>query len=174
MIIWITGLSGSGKTKFSQYLIKHFSSNLKKKTIHLDGDNFRSIFNDLGYTLKDRLKNAERVSKLVNFLNKTLDVVIVVSILSISNKWLNWNKKNNKNYFQIFLDVPINILKKRNIRNVYSNKKDVVGIGINYKKPSKNYFVFNNNFKKQFLNITIKKILSDKKIKKILKKYEKS
>ena len=172
MIIWITGLSGSGKTTLSKNLIKDLKLILKKKKlIHLDGDQFREIFKDLGHSLKDRLINAERISKLVNFLNKNLDIIIVVSILSVSRKWLNWNKKNNKNYFQIFLNVPIKILKKRNIRNVYSNKKNVVGIDIKYKKPLNNYFIFHNNFKKKFLIYAKKKILLDKKIKKILKRY---
>jgi len=172
MIIWITGLSGSGKTTLSKNLIKDLKFIVKKqKLIHLDGDQFRKIFNDLGHSLKDRLINAERISKLANFLNKNLDIVIVVSILSVSQKWLNWNKKNNKNYFQIFLNAPIKILKKRNIRSVYSNKKNVVGIDIRYKKPLNNYLIFHNNFKKKFLIYAKKKILLDKKIKKILKKY---
>ena len=53
MIIWITGLSGSGKTTLAKNLIHNLSKRLRK-TIHIDGDNFRKIFNDLGHKLKDR------------------------------------------------------------------------------------------------------------------------
>lgn len=170
MIIWITGLSGSGKTTLAKAIISKISKQKKKNIIHIDGDTFRSFFNDLGFTLKDRLINAERVSKLVNFLNKKTNILIVVSLLSISQKWLNWNKKNNKEYFQIFLDVPVSILKKRNVRNIYSNKKNVVGVDIKYNKPQNNYITLKNNFKKNFLKIARKKILSDKKIIRLLKK----
>jgi adenylylsulfate kinase-like enzyme len=172
MIIWFTGLSGSGKTTFSKYLIKKLKKKNKKKVIHIDGDQFRLVFNDLKYSLKDRIKNAERVSKLVNFLNQSGNFIIIASILSISQKWLNWNKKNNKDYFQIFIDVPIHILKRRNIRNVYT-KKNVVGININFLKPKKNFLVIKNNFKKKYLYQEIRKFLKNKKIKKLLKRYEK-
>jgi adenylylsulfate kinase-like enzyme len=168
MILWITGLSGSGKTTYSKYLVKKFNKRIKKKVIHIDGDKFRSIFNDLKYTLSDRLKNAERVSKLVNFLNKSNEFVIIVSILSISQKWLNWNRRNNKNYFQVFIDVPIDILRERNIRNVYK-KKNVVGINIKYIKPLNNDFVIKNNFKKLLLKKEVNKILNHKKINQLLK-----
>lgn len=173
MIIWFTGLSGSGKTTFSKYLIKKLKKKIQKKIIHIDGDEFRLVFNDLKYSLKDRIKNAARVSKLVNFLNKSGNFIIIASILSISQRWLNWNKKNNKDYFQIFIDVPIHILKKRNIRNVYT-KKNVVGININFSRPKKNFFVIKNNFKKKYMHTETRKFLQNKKIKKILKRYEKN
>lgn len=168
MIIWITGLSGSGKSTLARFIISNLSNKLKKKTIHLDGDEFREIFSDLGFTLKDRLKNAARVSKIVNLLNKNLDNLIIVSMLSISQKWLNWNRKSNKSYIQIFLDTQIDTLKKRNVRGVYSNKKNIVGLDIPYTKPKNNNFVFKNNFKKNFLKN------SNKKLKKVIKEYEKS
>ena len=37
-------------------------------------------------------------------------------MVSISPKWLNWIRQRNKDYFQIFLDVPIKILKARNLK----------------------------------------------------------
>ena len=164
MIFWFTGLSGSGKTTLSKYLIKKMNKKIRKKIIHIDGDSFRLIFNDLGYSTKDRIKNSERVCKLVNFLNKNGRFLIIVSMVSISSKWLKWIRKKNTDYYQFFIDVPIGILKKRNIRNIYK-KKNIVGVHIKYEKPKKNYFVFYNNFKKSFLKNSILEILNDKKIK---------
>ena len=150
MIIWFTGLSGSGKTTFSKYLIKKFKKKIKKKVIHIDGDKFRSIFNDLKYGLKDRIKNSERVCKLVNFLNKSGKFIIIVSMVSISQKWLNWIRERNNDYFQVLIDVPVGILKKRNARNIYK-KKNIVGIDIKYSKPINNDFTLKNNFKQLYL-----------------------
>ena len=66
MVIWITGISGTGKTT----LLKYFFNKFKKKfpsTIYFDGD-FREIFNnDIKYTLKDRNTNAVRLTRLVSF-----------------------------------------------------------------------------------------------------------
>ena len=53
MILWITGISGSGKTTIGKYFFKKFQKKYKN-TLFLDGDEFRSIFgNDLKYTIKD-------------------------------------------------------------------------------------------------------------------------
>ncbi len=168
MIFWFTGLSGSGKTTFSKFLIKKLNKKIRKKVIHIDGDKFRTIFNDLKYSLKDRIKNSERVCKLADFLNKSGKFVIIVSMVSISPKWLNWIRKRNSDYFQIFLDVPITLLKDRNVRNIY-RKKNIVGVDIRYSKPIKNDFIFKNKFKLIYLKSSIDKILKDKKVKKRFK-----
>ena len=168
MVIWITGLSGSGKSTLARYLITNLSSEIRKKTIHLDGDEFREIFSPLGFTLKDRIKNAARVSKIVNLLDENLDALIFVSILSISQKWLDWNRKFIKNYIQIYLDVQLDKLKSRNVRGIYSKRRNIVGLDIPYKRPKNNDFVFKNTFQKNFLKLT------NNKLKKIIKIYEKS
>ena len=170
MIFWFTGLSGSGKTTFSKFFIKKLNKKMKKKVIHIDGDSFRTIFNDLSYNFEDRIKNSERVCKLTDFLNKSGKFIIVVSMVSISPKWLNWIRQRNKDYFQIFLDVPITILKARNLKNIYK-KKNIVGVDIRYSKPVDNDFVFKNNFKLIYLYDSIDKILKNKKIQKRFKIY---
>ena len=64
-IIWITGISGTGKTSLAKYFLKYL-----KNFIWIDGDKFRKVFNnDLGYTLKDRNKNAERLINFSKFLS---------------------------------------------------------------------------------------------------------
>ena len=89
-------------------------------------------------------------------------------MVSISPKWLNWIRKRNSDYFQIFLDVPFVILKKRNVRNIYK-KKNIVGLDIKYPIPNKNDFIFKNNFKLIYLKSSIDKILKNRRIKKIFK-----
>ena len=74
--------------------------------------------------------------------------MIIVSLLSISQKWLNWNKKNNKEYFQIFLDVHIDTLRKRNAQEDLLKQKDVVGVNIKYRKPLNNNIILKNDFKR--------------------------
>ena len=65
MVIWIIGKSGSGKTYFAKKLLNQ----IKKKKIHIDGDEIRDIFfnNKLGYDLKSRKKNSELIVNLCNF-----------------------------------------------------------------------------------------------------------
>ena len=65
----------------------------------------------MGYTLKEREKNASRVSNFCKFLDSQ-GIDVVASILSNFPKWQKWNRENFSHYFQVYLDVPINILKK--------------------------------------------------------------
>ena len=68
MVIWIIGLSRSGKTSLAKALIRKLNKR-KKKFIHVDGDVIRKIYNDkIGYTMKEREINAERISKLTKYL----------------------------------------------------------------------------------------------------------
>ncbi len=175
MVIWLAGLSGSGKSTFATYIAHELKKKYKGKVLKIDGDEIRYLFkNDLGHSLKDRIKNAERLSKLVYFLQKNTDLIIVVSVLSISQKWLNWNKKKIKDYFQILIDVPFKILSERNSKGVYSNKKHVVGADIKYRKPKKNDMVVKNNFRTKEIERFSKKIFSNKKILNFLIKYNKN
>ena len=111
--------------------------------------------------------------KLADFLNESGKFLVVVSMVSISPKWLKWIRRRNSDYFQIFIDVPVNILKKRNVRGIYK-KRNIVGIDIKYPKPNKNDLILKNNFTKEYLKKSIITILNNIKIKSILKKYENS
>lgn len=157
MIIWIIGLSGSGKTKLSKELFK--SKIIRSNFISIDGDEFReNILNDLGYTYKDRKKNAESISKLVSYLSKK-KINIIVSILSNYPNWLKWNKKNIKNYFQVYLKVDKKQLFLRNKKKLYlSKKKNVVGKDIKFNEPKENNLIFTNTFKKKDIQ-NFKKII---------------
>lgn len=158
MIIWIIGLSGSGKTKLSNELFK--SKLIKKNFIKLDGDEFRRNFStDLGYSYEDRKKNAERISKLVNYLSKK-KINLIVSVLSNYPEWLKWNRTYIKNYVQIYLKVSKKKLFSKNKKNLYLSKKlNVVGKDIKFNEPKFNRFVFKNDFQKEKIDDFKKQIL---------------
>ena len=60
MVIWIIGISGSGKTFSAKYIKKKVQIKYKTKTIHIDGDQFRKLTNnDLGYDLNSRKRDAK-------------------------------------------------------------------------------------------------------------------
>jgi len=156
MVIWILGLSGSGKTTLANII----SNKLKKRIIHIDGDLIREMYEKkIGYTLNDRLLNAGRISRLVKILSKQ-KVNIVVSVLSNFPVWLNWNRKNIKKYFEIYLKTDIKILKKRK-PNLYNKKKNIVGIDIKFREPKKSNLIINN-----CNDLNELKLIADKIIKK--------
>lgn len=168
MVIWILGLSGVGKSFLSSKLEKELYDDYGSFLI-LDGDVIRKVFdNDLGFSIKDRNINASRISKLANFLNQN-KVNVIVSVLSLFPNWLEWNRKNIKEYYEIFIDVPISILKERNNKNVYfkdgKKNKNVVGVDIEFIKPKSPDLKIINNFDEASLKnnlVLIKNLLKKK------------
>jgi len=161
-------LSGVGKSFLSSKLEKELYDDYGSFLI-LDGDVIRKVFdNDLGFSIKDRNINASRISKLANFLNQN-KVNVIVSVLSLFPNWLEWNRKNIKEYYEIFIDVPISILKERNNKNVYfkdgKKNKNVVGVDIEFIKPKSPDLKIINNFDEASLKnnlVLIKNLLKKK------------
>jgi len=74
----------------------------------------------------------------------------VCAILSIFPEIRDWNKKNLSHYYEVFIDSPIEDLKKRDGKKLYEdfdkNKiKNVVGLDIKFKKPNDSNLIINNN-----------------------------
>ncbi|EDZ59725.1 adenylyl-sulfate kinase [Candidatus Pelagibacter sp. HTCC7211] len=161
MVIWILGLSGAGKSFLSTKLKKELNNDYGEFII-LDGDVIRKVFdNDLGFSIKDRNINASRISKLAHFLSQN-KVNVIVSVLSLFPDWLEWNRKNIKEYYEIYIDVPISILKERNNKNVYFKdgieNKSVVGVDIEFIRPKNSDLKIVNSFDENSLNNNLKLI----------------
>ena len=160
MVIWILGMSGSGKTTLAKMILKNLKT---KKIIHIDGDAIRNIYNDkLSHTLADRKTNAERISKLVKYISDQ-KITVITSVLSNFPQWLRWNRKNLKNYYEIFLKANIKILKKRR-KLLYSKKiKNVIGIDLKFNVPKKPDLIIENCDNLYQLNKIARKIINKNK-----------
>ena len=169
MVIWLIGLSKSGKTTIAKNLLKKLNKK-KRKFIHIDGDVIRSVYNDkLGHSIKDREINAMRISKLCKFLSDQ-GVNIVASVLSNFPKWQKWNEINMKPYMQVYLKVNLKNLIKRDNKNFYRKAlkgkiKNVVGIDIKFRKPISSSIVIDNNQNLKNVDEVVENILNKIKIK---------
>jgi|688.fasta_scaffold194819_2 adenylylsulfate kinase-like enzyme len=125
-VIWITGLSGSGKTSVGIRLTEILKSR-NLPTVFLDGDDLRVILN------KDKIDNSNhtrnerlQLSLIYSRLSKKISedgIYVVVATISLFREIHEWNRENIFNYFEIFLDVPLEILENRDPKLIYSNFK---------------------------------------------------
>ena len=122
MIIWFTGISGVGKTTLGSRVYKK----IKKKfinAVHIDGDKFRKLFqNDLGFSIKDRNKNAERLISFAEYLNSQ-KIIVVISANITTPKYLKICRKKFKKFLHIHIESPLQFLKNRDPKKNYKKIK---------------------------------------------------
>lgn len=127
-LIWITGLAGSGKTTIAEEVYKKIKEK-HPNTVYLDGDNLREILGEqTTHDIEGRKRIAGIYSRFCSFLTNQ-GVNVVISTISLFHHIHEYNRKNNKNYYEIFLDVDKEVLVKRNRKGLYAgNTQNVMGI----------------------------------------------
>ncbi len=146
-LFWITGLSGSGKTSLAEKIFGF----IKKKygpTIILSGDDLRRIFNFNKFDKKSRLEYALSYSKFCKQITDQ-NMNIVFSTISMYHKVRSWNKKNIKNYIEIYIEADINKLIKIKKKSFYKKKLiNIVGKDLKAQLPKNPDIKIINNFTK--------------------------
>ena len=165
MVIWLIGLSGSGKTTLAEKIVSDTNKKINNIVL-IDGDVIREIFgNDLGYSMQDRLLNAQRICQLSKFLDEQ-GVNVVCAILSIFPNTREWNRKNIKNYYEVFIDAPIENLVDRDSKGIYQKFKsgeikDVAGMDLDFPRPDSADLIIKNTGSKEVL-LDYAKFIADK------------
>ena len=136
--IWVTGLSGTGKTTLSTLLVEDMR--LKGvRVIHLDGDELRQVLADEAYTREERIALGMRYSRLCKLLvSQGFDVVIAV--IGLFKELQNWNRENIPNYFEVFIDTNMEELMNRDPKKIYQKYnsgeiKNVAGLDLEVDFP---------------------------------------
>jgi adenylylsulfate kinase len=138
-VIWVTGLSAAGKTTLAKLVHKKMLSH-KIPTIILDGDVLRECFDSKNLTSREeRLKLGYSYSKLARMLSLQ-GVTVVIATIGLFKELHVWNRKNIPNYFEVFLDVPIDELIKRDPKDIYKRYyageiKNVAGLDFDVDFP---------------------------------------
>ena len=147
-LIWITGLSGSGKTTIGSALYLKLKQNYKN-VVFLDGDSFREILgNDLGHNPKDRLENAYRIHRMCKFL-VSQNIHVVCATMSLYKEIHELNRREMGNYLEVFIECEIDELIRRDQKGLYTQaikgkQTNVVGVDLPYDKPDKADLTINN------------------------------
>lgn len=118
-VIWITGLSGAGKTTLAKAVSEKLSH-----SILLDGDNMREVLGcqTSGFDAMGRLNLALTYSRLANMLARQ-GFVVVVATISLFHRVHAWNRANMPGYLEVFLDVPAEVRRSRDPKGLYAGEK---------------------------------------------------
>ncbi len=123
-VLWMTGLSGAGKTTIALILMDELAKR-GVRAERLDGDVVReSLTRDLGFTAEDRAKNIERVTFVAKLLSRN-GVGCVCSFISPYQAVRDGVRANTTNFLEVFVDAPLDVVINRDVKGLY--KKAIAG-----------------------------------------------
>ena len=139
--IWMTGLSGSGKSTIAKGLEKklHREGFLTKL---LDGDNVRSgLCNNLGFSDEDRKENIRRVAETAR-LFVDCGIITINSFISPSLDIRDMARSiiGNEDFYEVYINCPLEVCEERDVKGLYQkaragNIKDFTGIHSDFEEP---------------------------------------
>lgn len=141
VVIWLTGLSGAGKTTLATGLEQAlFKKGFLTKT--LDGDQLRSGINtNLGFTDQDRQENIRRVAE-ISRLFVECGVICIDSFISPTSIMRQTARQiiGNENFIEIFLKASLEVCEQRDPKGLYKSARNgeirnFTGIGSAYEVP---------------------------------------
>ncbi|HVV13125.1 adenylyl-sulfate kinase [Amycolatopsis sp.] len=133
-VVWITGLSGAGKSSVAGEL----TGRLRRDGHHpilLDGDELRAALGtSSAFTGESRRQLATTYARLCRLLCGQGHIVVCATI-SLRHEIHDWNRKNLSRYVEVFLDVPLTELRDRDPKGIYRAGTDIVGLGVDAEFP---------------------------------------
>lgn len=156
MVVWIIGLSGAGKTTLAGKVVEELRNSVSNVVL-IDGDEIREVFgNDLGHTLADRRRNADRICRLGKFLEDQ-GIHVVCAILSLFPESREWNRNNLRKYFEVFVDTPLDDLKQRDPKGLYARFEkgeisNVAGLDLFFPPPDAHLVIRNSGSRDELLS----------------------
>ncbi len=122
--VWLTGMSGAGKSTVSDALIARFRAAGAKVEL-LDGDVVRTnLSQGLGFSREDRDTNIRRIGFVSELLSRN-GVIVVVAAISPYRDTREEVKSRIANFVEVFVDCPIEVLASRDVKGLY--KKALAG-----------------------------------------------
>ena len=162
ILFWITGFSGSGKTRIAKKISKQISKHFGP-TICISGDDLRNIFDLKKYTKEARLSNAIKFRKFYKYVTAQ-NINVIFAVVSMFDSIREWNRKNIPNYVEIYIKSDIKKIIKTGKKQTYKDfKTNIVGLDITPELPKSPNIIIENNFKKSIAELSselLKKIKS--------------
>lgn len=138
--IWLTGLSGSGKSTIAYRLRDILSERFAQKAEILDGDVMRQIlFSDLGFSKEDRDENVRRIGFVANLLTRN-GIINIVASISPYRAARTHAKSLIGSFIEVYVNAPLSVCEERDVKRLYHKARqglirDFTGIDAPYEEP---------------------------------------
>lgn len=125
VILWFTGLSGSGKSTIANIVEASLLENFNAHTTLLDGDNIRTgLNNDLGFSLTDRKENIRRIGEVCKLFHNAGLIVITAFISPLhEDRDTVRNLLPQGHFIEIFVDCPLEVCEGRDPKGLYKKAR---------------------------------------------------
>ncbi len=141
LVLWFTGLSGSGKSTIANEVEKALNL-MNRHTFLLDGDNIRHGLNkDLGFTDADRIENIRRIGEVAKLMADAGLIVLTAFISPFrAERQMVRDMLPEGEFVEIFVDTPLEVAEKRDVKGLYKKAregklKNFTGIDSPYEPP---------------------------------------
>jgi adenylylsulfate kinase len=143
MVIWLTGLSGAGKTTLARALSKKFQGEGRRVEV-LDGDEVReNLSRGLGFSKEDRYTNVLRIGFVARLLARNGVIVLAAAISPFRQSRDDARsliESDGVRFFEVFVRCPVETLVERDVKGLYLKAlageiKNFTGISDPYEEP---------------------------------------
>ncbi|PPI86429.1 adenylyl-sulfate kinase [Candidatus Pantoea edessiphila] len=170
VVLWFTGLSGSGKSTIANFLEKELYQ-MNINTYLLDGDNLRhGLCSDLGFSDLDRIENIRRIGEVTKLMIDAGLLVLTAFISPYRNeRRIVRNLFNRDQFIEIFVNTPLKICESRDPKGLYKKARagkliNFTGIDSQYEIPEQPEIKLNGQQPVGLLVIELIKLLNDRNI----------
>jgi adenylylsulfate kinase len=121
-VIWITGLSGAGKSTTAREIINRLREQ-GRPVVMLDGDELRDVFgaraaSEANHGRDGRLALALQYARLCRVV-ASQGFTVVIATISLFREVYAWNRAHLPGYFEVYLKVPVEELRRRDPKDIY-------------------------------------------------------
>jgi adenylylsulfate kinase len=137
--VWLTGLSGAGKTTIAQALATELSIADRKVEI-LDGDIVRQhLSKGLGFSDADRIENVRRIGYVANLLSRN-GVMVIVAAIAPHRSIREELKQSIDHFLEVYVNAPLAECERRDVKGLYRQARageiaNFTGIQMGYEQP---------------------------------------